>query len=80
MTHCPFCKRKPEETEIIVESAKFDGEEPAEWVRELDSTYHSQTDMFCCDDCYIEQGFPLMIDLVRAYNEFAKEKPTDGNQ
>lgn len=44
---------------------------PENYVRMDEGTYHQETDMFCCTDCYIKQGLPLNTQLIVAYRLFS---------
>ncbi|MCT1904084.1 hypothetical protein [Oceanobacillus sojae] len=74
MPICPFCNRKPEEIERTALVATVYEMTPTEWVRMNDPSYHIQTDLYCCNSCYVKLGFPLMTELVQTFNNFAKEK------
>jgi len=71
---CPFCNRKPEEIDWIALKADFFKVSPSECVRMDDPSYYAKTDMFICNQCYLEQGLPTWLELIQAYNNFAKEK------
>ncbi|MFA1819035.1 hypothetical protein ACDX78_02325 [Virgibacillus oceani] len=66
--HCPFCKRKPNEIPEYVQQANQEEMSPVEYVRMDEGTYHPQTDLFCCTDCYIKQGMPLNTELVAKFH------------
>ncbi|WP_156290749.1 hypothetical protein [Oceanobacillus salinisoli] len=70
MPLCPYCNREPKEIPEYVELANRLEMSPAEYVRMDEGTYHLQTDLFCCTDCYIKQGLPLNTDLIHAFRRY----------
>lgn len=69
--HCPFCNRKPNEIPEYVDAANHNEMSPHEYVRMDEGTYHLETDLFCCTDCYIKVGLPLNTELIKAFKEYA---------
>ena len=67
---CPYCNRKPNEIPEYVEQANKLEMSPNEYVRMDEGTYHVQTDLFCCSDCYFSQGMPLNTELVQAFMRY----------
>lgn len=67
---CPYCNRKPNEIQEYVEAANENEMSPHEYVRMDEGTYHPQTDLFCCTDCYIKVGMPLNTELVKAFMNY----------
>lgn len=68
--YCPFCFRTPKEIPGYVEESIKHELSPHEYIRIDVPTYHIHTDLFCCDDCYRELGYPTYIDLINKYNGF----------
>ncbi len=67
---CPYCNRKPSDIPEYAQQAKVEDMTPKEYVRFREGTYHIETDLFCCTDCYLKIGMPLNIELVQAYRNF----------
>ncbi|ENH96696.1 hypothetical protein J416_09369 [Gracilibacillus halophilus YIM-C55.5] len=65
--HCPFCNREPKEIPAYKEKARKEEMSVDDYVRMDEGTYHMQTDMFCCEDCYFKRGLPLYTDLIQTY-------------
>ncbi|MEK3909663.1 hypothetical protein [Oceanobacillus sp. FSL W7-1309] len=67
---CPYCNRKPNEIPEYQQGAQENEMNPIEYVRMDEGTYHVQTDLFCCSDCYFSQGMPLNTELVQAFMRY----------
>ena len=64
---CPYCEREPKDIPEYVQQAKLEEMTPTEYVRFDEGTYHVETDLFCCTDCYIKIGMPLNTQLIAAF-------------
>ncbi|NBJ71020.1 hypothetical protein [Clostridium sp. 1xD42-85] len=71
--HCPFCKRAPRDIPEYIEQANFNEMSPNDYVRMDEGTYHAETDLFCCTDCYIKIGSPLNSDLAKVFRDYRKQ-------
>lgn len=57
VTHCFRCKKKPHEIDDYIQSAKYTGMTPEQYVREEEGTLNEEG-RFCCDECYLALGMP----------------------
>lgn len=67
---CPYCNRKPSEIHKYIEESKKFKLSPADYVRMEVNTYDPETDMFCCQICYLTTGMPLRRDLIKAFRRY----------
>ena len=57
---CTGCNKHPNDIEEYVETAKEEGMEPAQYVREEEGTYNPENEHFLCTTCYIHAGMPSL--------------------
>jgi len=69
---CPYCNRKPNQIHRYLEESKSFEMSPDSYVRMNVTTYDPETDMFCCQHCYLKLGSPLKKTLQDDFRRHRK--------
>jgi hypothetical protein len=54
----PQCGRTPDQIDVYVSYAEYEGITPDEYVWREEGTLNMENGHFLCDDCYIKAGMP----------------------